>query len=200
MIVSFTTTGLALLLGVPAGYGIAKTRATKAAGLILVARVTPGLSFLIPLFLVFQWLGMLGSITPMIITHLVITVPIVVWIMIGYFEGLPISLEEAALVDGATIWQAFRYVAVPLARPGIVVAMILSFIFSWNNFIFGVVLAGRDSRTLPVAVYNVLTFEQISWGPLAAAALVVTAPVLLLTLLMQKEIVAGLTAGGVKGG
>jgi multiple sugar transport system permease protein len=88
----------------------------------------------------------------------------------------------------------------PLARPGIMVAMILSFIFSWNNFIFGVVLAGRTTRTLPVAVYNVLTFEQISWGPLAAAALVVTAPVLLLTLLMQKEIVAGLTAGGVKGG
>jgi multiple sugar transport system permease protein len=78
--------------------------------------------------------------------------------------------------------------------------MILAFIFSWNNFIFGVVLAGRATRTLPVAVYNMLTFEQISWGPLAAAALVVTAPVLLLTLLMQKEIVAGLTTGGVKGG
>jgi multiple sugar transport system permease protein len=198
VIVSFSATGLALLFGVPAGYGIAKTQATKAAVLILVARVTPGLSYLIPLFLVFQWLGMLGTLYPLIITHLVLTVPIVVWIMIGYFEGLPVALEESALVDGATIWQAFRYVAVPLARPGIVVATILAFIFSWNNFIFGVVLAGRSARTLPVAVYNVLTFEQISWGPLAAAALVVTAPVLLLTLFMQKEIVAGLTAGGVK--
>jgi multiple sugar transport system permease protein len=198
IIVSFSATGLALLFGVPAGYGIAKTNATKAAVLILVARVTPGLSYLIPLFLLFQWLGMIGTLYPLIITHLVITVPIVVWIMIGYFEGLPVALEESALVDGATIWQAFRYVAVPLARPGIMVATILSFIFSWNNFIFGVVLAGRTTRTLPVAVYNVLTFEQISWGPLAAAALVVTAPVLLLTLFMQKEIVAGLTAGGVK--
>ena len=198
VIVSFSATGLALLFGVPAGYGIAKTQATKAAVLILVARVTPGLSYLIPLFLVFQWLGMLGTLYPLIITHLVITVPIVVWIMIGYFEGLPVALEESALVDGATIWQAFRYVAVPLARPGIMVATILAFIFSWNNFIFGVVLAGRTTRTLPVAVYNVLTFEQISWGPLAAAALVVTAPVLLLTLFMQKEIVSGLTAGGVK--
>ena len=198
VIVSFSATGLALLFGVPAGYGIAKTQATKAAVLILIARVTPGLSYLIPLFLVFQWLGMLGTLYPLIITHLVITVPIVVWIMIGYFEGLPVALEESALVDGATIWQAFRYVAVPLARPGIMVATILAFIFSWNNFIFGVVLAGRSTRTLPVAVYNVLTFEQISWGPLAAAALVVTAPVLLLTLFMQKEIVSGLTAGGVK--
>ncbi len=200
VIVSFSATGLALLFGVPAAYGIAKSKATKAAALILIARVTPGLSYLIPLFLLFQWLGLIGTLVPLVITHLVITVPIVVWVMIGFFEGLPGELEEAALVDGATIWQAFLYVAMPLARPGITVATILAFIFSWNNFIFGVVLAGRSTRTLPVAVYNVLTFEQISWGPLAAAALIVTAPVLLLTLLMQKEIVAGLTAGGVKGG
>ena len=200
IIVSFTATGLALLFGVPAGFGIAKARAQRVAALIMIARVTPGLSYLIPLFLLFQWLGLTGTLSPIIITHLVITVPIVVWIMIGFFEGLPAELEEAALVDGATIWQAFRHIAMPLARPGITVAMILAFIFSWNNFIFGVVLAGRETRTLPVAVYNVLTFEQVSWGPLAAAALLVTAPVLLLTLVVQKEIVAGLTAGGVKGG
>jgi multiple sugar transport system permease protein len=200
IVVSFTATGLALLFGVPAGFGIAKARATRVAALIMIARVTPGLSYLIPLFLLFQWLGLTGTLSPIIITHLVITVPIVVWIMIGFFEGLPAELEEAALVDGATIWQAFRHIAMPLARPGITVAMILAFIFSWNNFIFGVVLAGRETRTLPVAVYNVLTFEQVSWGPLASAALLVTAPVLLLTLVVQKEIVAGLTAGGVKGG
>lgn len=200
VVVSFVATGFALLVGVPAGFGVAKSKAHNVAALIMIARVTPGLSYLVPLFLLFQWLGMIGSLTPLIITHLVITVPIVVWVMIGFFEGLPNELEEAALVDGATIWQAFRHIALPLARPGIVVALILSFIFSWNNFIFGVVLAGRETRTLPVAVYNVLTFEQVSWGPLAAAALLVTLPVLLLTLLMQKEIVAGLTAGGVKGG
>jgi multiple sugar transport system permease protein len=200
VIVSFGATGLALLLGVPAGFGIAKARAHRVAALIMIARVTPGLSYLIPLFLLFQWLGLTGTLTPLVITHLVITVPIVVWVMIGFFEGLPPDLEEAALVDGATIWQAFRHIALPLARPGIVVAMILAFIFSWNNFIFGVVLAGRATRTLPVAVYNVISFEQVSWGPLAAAALLVTLPVLILTLIMQKEIVAGLTAGGVKGG
>jgi multiple sugar transport system permease protein len=198
--VSFSATGLALLIGVPAGFGIAKAKAAKSAALIMIARVTPGLSYLIPLFLLFQWLGLTGTLTPIIVIHLVITVPIVVWVMIGFFEGLPTELEEAALMDGASIWQAFRHVALPLARPGIMVAMILSFIFSWNNFIFAVVLAGRETRTLPVAVYNMLTFEQVSWGPLAAAALVVTAPVLVLTLLMQKGIVEGLTAGGVKGG
>ncbi|MGI4943136.1 MAG: carbohydrate ABC transporter permease [Janthinobacterium lividum] len=200
VVVSFGATGIALLIGVPAGYGIAKARATRAALLILVARITPGLAYLIPLFLLFQWLGLTGTLTALVIAHLVITVPIVAWVMIGFFEGLPGELEEAALVDGATIWQAFRHVALPLAQPGITVATILAFIFSWNNFIFGVVLAGRTTRTLPVAVYSVLTFEQVSWGPLSAAALLVTAPVLLLTLLMQRQIVAGLTAGGVKGG
>ncbi len=200
IVVSFSATATALLLGVPAGFGIAKSKASRAAALIMIARVTPGLSYLVPLFIIFQWMGLTGSLTPIIITHLVITVPIVVWVMIGFFEGLPAELEEAALVDGATIWQAFRHIALPLARPGITVATILAFIFSWNNFIFGVVLAGRETRTLPVAVYNVLTFEQVSWGPLAAAALLVTAPVLILTLIAQKEIVAGLTAGGVKGG
>ena len=200
VVVSFGAPGIALLVGIPAGYGIATMRPTRAAVLILIARITPGLSYLIPLFLLFQWIGLTGTIWPILITHLVLTVPIAVWVMIGFFEGLPGELEEAALVDGATIWQAFRHVALPLARPGITVATILAFIFSWNNFIFAMVLAGRETRTLPVAVNNMLTFEQISWGPLSAAALLVTAPVLVLTLVAQKQIVAGLTQGGVKGG
>jgi len=199
VVVSVSATLLALAVGVPAGYGIAKMQAMRAAALILVARITPGLSYLIPLFLLFQWLELTGTLFPIVVTHLVITVPIVVWVMISFFEGLPGELEEAALVDGATIWQAFRHVALPLARPGITVATILAFIFSWNNFVFAMVLAGRETRTLPVAVNNMLTFEQIAWGPLSAAALLVTLPVLLLTLLAQKQIVAGLTAGGVKG-
>jgi multiple sugar transport system permease protein len=189
-----------LLIGVPAGYGIARAKAGKTAILILIARMTPALSYLIPLFLLFQVLNLVGTIWALVITHLVITVPIIVWIMIGYFEGVPQELEDAALVDGATSWQSFRYIALPLARPGIVVGAILAFIFSWNNFIFSVVLGGKNTRTLPSAVYNMLTFEQLSWGPLAAAALLVTLPVLLVTVLAQREIVAGLSAGGLKDG
>jgi multiple sugar transport system permease protein len=189
-----------LLIGVPAGYGIARAKAGKTAVLILIARMTPALSYLIPLFLLFQVLNLVGTIWALVITHLVITVPIIVWIMIGYFEGVPQELEDAALVDGATSWQSFRYIALPLARPGIVVGGILAFIFSWNNFIFSVVLGGKNTRTLPSAVYNMLTFEQLSWGPLAAAALLVTLPVLLVTVLAQREIVAGLSAGGLKDG
>jgi multiple sugar transport system permease protein len=200
LIVTGTATLFALLVGVPAGYGIARMRAHKSAVVILIARITPGLSYLIPLFLLFQWLGLLGTLWPQIIIHLVVTVPIVIWIMIGYFETTPMELEEAALIDGATRWQVFRHVALPIARPGMAVAFILAVIFSWNNFVFGIVLAGRETRTLPVAVYNMISFDQLSWGPLAAAALIVTFPVLLLTVFAQRQIVAGLTAGAVKGG
>ncbi len=200
LVVSGCATLLALIVGVPAGYGIARLQASRTLVLILIARMTPALSFLIPLFTVFQFLGLNNTLTALVITHLVITVPIVVYVMAGYFETLPRELEEAALIDGGSVWSTLRYVALPLARPGIVVATILAFIFSWNNFVFGAVLAGRATRTLPAAVYNVLTFEQLAWGPLAAAAIVVTLPVLVLTIFIQKEIVAGLTAGGLKGG
>ena len=200
LIVTGTATLLAMVVGVPAGFGIARMSARKSAVVILIARITPGLSYLIPLFLLFQWLGLLGTLVPQIIIHLVVTVPIVIWIMIGYFETTPLELEEAALIDGATRWQVFRHVALPIAKPGMAVAFILAVIFSWNNFVFGIVLAGRETRTLPVAVYNMISFDQLSWGPLAAAALIVTLPVLLLTVFAQRQIVAGLTAGAVKGG
>jgi multiple sugar transport system permease protein len=200
LIVTGTATFAALLVGVPAGYGIARMQAHRSAVVILIARITPGLSYLIQLFLLFQWLGLLGTLVPQIIIHLVVTVPIVIWIMIGYFETTPLELEEAAVIDGATRWQVFRHVALPIAKPGIAVAFILAVIFSWNNFVFGIVLAGRETRTLPVAVYNMISFDQLSWGPLAAAALIVTLPVLLLTVFAQRQIVAGLTAGAVKGG
>ena len=160
--------------------------------------MTPGLSYLIPLYTLFQILGLVGTVWPTAIVHLVITLPIVVYIMIGFFETLPGELEEAARIDGCSVWQAFLYVALPLARPGITVGAILSFIYSWNNFIFSAVLGGRTTRTMPAAVYNMLTFEQFQWGQLAAAALVVMAPVLILTVVIQREIVGGLAAGGVK--
>ncbi len=200
VVVSGGATLVALLIGVPAGFGIARAGAHRLTVVILIARMTPALSYLIPLFTVFQFLGLNNTLTALVITHLVITVPIIVYIMAGYFETVPRELEEAALIDGGSVWTTFRYVALPLARPGIIVGTILAFIFSWNNFVFGAVLAGRETRTLPVAVYNVLTFEQLAWGPLAAAAIIVTLPVLLLTLVIQKEIVGGLTHGGVKGG
>ncbi len=199
VVVSGAATLIALLVGVPAGYGIAKGKAQGLGMLIMIARITPGLSYLIPLFTLFRFIGISGSLLAVTISHLVLTIPMVVWVMISFFEDMHPELEEAALTDGCNIWQAFYRVAMPIARPGIAVAAILAFIQSWNNFLFGVVLAGRETRTLPVAVFNAMTFEQLSWGPVAAAALVVTLPSLLLTIFVQRDIVTGLAAGGVKG-
>lgn len=199
IIVSGSATLIGLVLGVPAAYGIAKGKAMSIGMLIMLARITPGLSFLIPLFTLFRFLKLTGTLVPVAVAHLVITVPMIVWVMISFFEDIHPELEEAALVDGCSIWRAFVSVSLPLARPGIAVAAILAFIQSWNNFIFGAVLAGRETRTLPVAVFNSMTYEQLSWGPLAAAALIVTLPTLLLTIFVQRDIVTGLAAGAVKG-
>ncbi|MCA1645628.1 MAG: carbohydrate ABC transporter permease [Chloroflexi bacterium] len=197
--VAAASTAVSLALGVPAAYGIIKGNWKGPALFVLIARMTPALSYLIPWFILFRFLELNNTLWALIITHLVIGLPLTVWVMMGFFESLHPEIEEAARVDGCSVWEAFRLVALPLSRAGIVVAGILSFIFSWNNFIFAVVLAGRETRTLPVAVFSVLTFEQLAWGNLAAAALIVTVPVLVITVFVQRQIVVGMTAGAVKG-
>jgi multiple sugar transport system permease protein len=199
LIVAVGSTGLALLLGVPAAYGIARSARYGVGLFILVARMTPALSYLIPWFILFQRLGLANTYLALILTHLIIGLPLIIWIMIGFFEDVHRDLEDAAVIDGCSRFGSFLRVAVPLTRPGIAVSGILAFIFSWNNFIFAVVLAGPRLQTLPVAIFNVLTFEQINWGPLAAAALLVTAPVLILAMMVQRHIITGLAAGGLKG-
>src|SRR5437870_13262984 len=116
------------MIRITADYSIARAHAHKLTVLIMIARMTPAMSYLIPVFTVFQFLGLNNTLTALVITHLVITVPIVVYVMAGHFETLPKELEEAALIDGGSAWTLFRYVALPLARPGIVVGTILAFI------------------------------------------------------------------------
>jgi len=199
LIVAVGATSLSLLLGVPAAYGIARSARYGAALFILVARMTPALSYLIPWFILFQRIGLANTYQALILTHLIIGLPLVIWVMLGFFEDVHPELEDAAVIDGCSRFGSFMRVAVPLTRPGIAVAAILAFIFSWNNFIFAVVLAGPRLQTLPVAIFNVLTFELINWGPLASAALLVTTPVLILAVMVQRNIITGLAAGGLKG-
>ncbi len=199
LVVSTGSTALGLLIGVPAAYGIAKTQRYGLALLVLIARITPGLSYLIPWFILFRELGLTNTYTALIVTHLFIGLPLIIWVMIGFFEDIHPEMEDAALIDGCSRLQTFWHVAVPLTRPGQVVASILAFIFSWNNFIFAIVLAGPELRTLPLIIFGVLTYEVINWGPVAAAAFMVTAPVLVITLFLQRHIVAGITAGAVRG-
>jgi multiple sugar transport system permease protein len=199
IVVSGGATLLALLIGVPAGFGIARLGAKRLVVLILIARMTPALSFLIPLFAVFQFLRLNNTLTALVVTHLVITVPIIVYFMAGYFETLPRELEEAALIDGCTLLGVFRRIALPLTRPGMLATAILGIIASWNNFIFSLVIAGNSTRTLPVAVFNFVSYDSLNWGGLTAASTIITLPVLLMTFLVQKHIVRGLTFGALKG-
>jgi len=199
IIVATGSTALSLLFGAPAAYGIAKWKHHRISLLILVARLVPGMSYLIPWFIMVRTFGLSGSHLALILTHTVVGMPVVVWILISFFEDVHPELEEAALVDGCGPFGSFFRIALPLTLPGLAVSGILAFIFSWNNFMFSVVLAGPYTRTLPVAAFNMLSFESVNWGPLAAAALVITLPVLVLTLFVQRYLVAGLGAGGVKG-
>ena len=199
LVVAFGTTLLGLIVGLPAAYSIAQWKQHKLALTILVARIIPGISYLIPWYILFRNLRMVDTYTALILTHLVVGLPITIWVMIGFFEDIPPDLREAALIDGCTDYGAFWRVAIPLVKPGVVATAILAFIFSWNNFLFSVILAGRNTRTLPIAVFNMIGYEEINWGPLAAAATLITLPVIILTLIIQRHIVTGLTFGAVKG-
>ncbi|OGB96466.1 MAG: sugar ABC transporter permease [candidate division NC10 bacterium RBG_16_65_8] len=199
LVVATGTTLLGLIVGLPAAYSIAHWKQRGLALTILVARIIPGISYLIPWYILFRNLKMVDTYQALIITHLVVGLPITIWVMIGFFEDVPPDLREAALIDGCTEYGAFWRVAVPLVKPGVVATAILAFIFSWNNFLFSVILAGRNTRTLPIAVFNMIGYEEISWAPLAAAATIITLPVILLTLVIQRHIVTGLTFGAVKG-
>ncbi len=198
MVVAAGSTLLGLVVGLPAAFSIARWRQQRLALTILVARIIPGISYLIPWYILFRHLHLVDTYQALILTHLVVGLPLIIWVMIAFFEDIPPELEDAALIDGCSYYGAFWRVALPLVRPGIVAAAILSFIFSWNNFLFSVILAGRNTRTLPIAVYNMIGFEEINWGPLAAAATMITLPVIILTLLVQRHIVSGLTFGAVK--
>ncbi len=198
LVVAVGCTALGLAVGLPAAYSIARWRQRGLAVTILVARIIPGISYLIPWYIFFRQLRMVDTHGALILTHLIVGLPIIIWVMIGFFEDVPRDLEDAALIDGCTHLGIFWRVALPLVRPGVMATAILSFVFSWNNFLFSVILAGRETRTLPIAVFNMISYEEINWGTLAAAATMITLPVLVLALLVQRHIVTGLTLGAVK--
>ncbi len=198
-IIAVGSTLLALALGLPAAYSIARYKQNGLAVAILVARIVPGITFLIPWFILFRQLRLVDTYLSLILTHMLVGLPFIVWVMIPFFEGIPRDLDEAARVDGCTILGVFTRVILPISGPGIVSASILAFIFSWNNFMFSIVLATSRAKTLPVAMYNFISYAQIDWGGLMAAAVVITLPILALALVTQRYIVRGLTAGAVKG-
>lgn len=199
LIIGAGCTLVGLLIGLPAAYSIARYRQNRLALTILMARMVPGITFLVPLFIIFRTLGMIDTYTSLILTHMLVGLPFIVWVMVPFFESIPRELTEAAVVDGASAVRAFVTVVLPLSGPGIVTASILSFVFSWNNFMFSIVLASSRTRTVPVAIYNFISYAQIDWGGLMAAAVVITLPVLVLAIVTQRYVIRGLTAGAIKG-
>ena len=198
-IVGTASVGLSLVLGLPAAYSIARFTQRRLAVFILLARLMPGIAFLMPWYVVFTRMGLIDSYTALILRHMLITLPIVVWIMSSYFATVPAELEESAMVDGATRQYAFWTIILPLSGPGIITATTLSFIFSWNNFMFSQVLSMEKTKTLPIAVYNFLSYAEVDWGSVMAAAVAIMAPAIVLTMVFQKYVVKGLTMGAVKG-
>lgn len=197
--IGFVSTLISLVLAVPGAWVMARYKMTKSTTGVLVARIIPGVSLLVPWYFVFAQLGLVGGYAGLIISHMFVSLPLIVWIMLSYFESSPIELEEAAEIDGLTPIGAFRHIVLRLATPGIATAGILAFIFSWNNFMFALILAGQNTTTLPVAIFNFVSYASIDWGGLMAASVVITLPVMVVALFAQKYIVAGLSAGATKG-
>ncbi|MDR7421659.1 MAG: carbohydrate ABC transporter permease [Armatimonadota bacterium] len=190
---------LGLGLGLPAAYGIARSGRGGLAVWVLVWRMFPGISFLVPWFVAYRVLGLLDTYTGLVAAHLVITVPLITWVMLAFFEDVPIEIEEAARIDGCSPLGVFLRVALPLVRPGVLSASMLGLVFTWNHFLFPLILAGDRTKTLPVVVYNFMTFEELKLGGVFASASLIVLPIVVVVLAGQKYFVSGLTAGGLKG-
>lgn len=199
IIIGLGSSFLALLLGLPAAYSIARFRQGRLSRIILVARILPMMSVLLPWFVFFTRLGLTDTYVAVILAHLSVTLPLTIWIMIAFFEDIPNELEDAALVDGCNKVGVFWRVSLRLARPGIVVGFLLSFIFSWNNFLMSSILGAGEVKTLPVVAFYQISWFQTDIGGMAASGIVLTMPVLILTLFVQRHLVKGLTLGALKG-
>ncbi len=198
-VVGVSAVVLSLVLGLPAAYSIARYKQEKLGLLILVARLMPGIALLLPWYLIFSRLALVDTYTALILSHMLIGLPIVVWIMSSFFAGVPLEIEESARVDGATRQRTFLEIVLPLSGPGIVTSTTLAFLFSWNNFMFSQVLSMERTKTLPIAVYNFVSYAEVDWGAVMAATVVIIAPAIALTMVFQKYVVRGLTMGAVKG-
>ena len=202
LVVAGTTTLLTVALGTPAAYAFARFRIARSDDVfmyILSTRMAPAISLAIPFYLMFASLRLLNTYPVLVLAHLTFNLSFYVWVLRGFFQEVPAALEESARVDGYTPWQAFTRVTLPLAGPGIVAGAIFCFIFSWNEFLFALILGGGDVTTLPVVISSLISDRGPEWGQIAAIATVVALPILVLLFAVQRHLVRGLTLGAVKG-
>ncbi|WP_256756932.1 carbohydrate ABC transporter permease [Cohnella sp. WQ 127256] len=198
VVATLSTLG-SLVLGLPAAYAIAKYKMHNLSLIILVAKILPGISYLVPWYVIFNKMHLIDTYIGLIMSHMVIGLPFIMWIMIPFFSSFPREIEESSWIDGSSKIRTFVQMVLPVSLPGIITSSLLAFIFSWNNFMFSFVLAGEKTKTLPIAVYNFMGGTSINWGALMAAACIITLPVIIIAMLAQKYVVSGLSAGAVKG-
>jgi multiple sugar transport system permease protein len=193
---------LSLILGVPAAYAFARFKfrlGENIAFTLLSFRFAPPLLVLLPLSLYFKQLGLTDSYFGLIWIYQLICLPLILWIVRGYFEDVSPDIEHAYRVAGHSWWTTFRKIAIPLARPGIAAAGLLAFIFAWNNFVFALILASADKQPVTVGALAFVTASGIQYGQIAAAIVLSVMPTLLLALYAQRYLVEGLSLGAVKG-
>ncbi|MGW7052699.1 carbohydrate ABC transporter permease [Streptomyces sp. NPDC054887] len=201
LVVSLGAVGLSLVIGLPAAYAAARWRFRGSENLmftLLSFRFAPELTVIIPLFVLYQQLGLFDTYVGMIWVLQLVTLPLIVWIMRSYFADLSPELEQAALLDGYTRKRAFFTVALPLVGPGIAAVSLLAFIFAWNNFVFPLILTSSHAQTVTVGALSFLGGDRPKYNLTAAAALVSVVPPLLLALTIQRYLVRGLSFGAVK--
>lgn len=202
IIISTGATVLSLLLGVPAGYAIARSKSVliqSSSYFFLLLLMIPPIAMLIPFYLIMRDLRLLGTYAAVIIIDTIFDASFVVWMMRSYFKDVPEEMEEAALVDGASHWQAFFKVALPLSLPGIVASALYCIIFSWNDFLFALMLTSPKTKTMPLGILASFSASEINWGIMAVMSVFAIIPPVFIAVFLNRYFVQGLTMGAAKG-
>jgi multiple sugar transport system permease protein len=201
VIISVGAVALSVAAGIPAAYALARFQfpfKNALAFIFMSFRFVPFLAFVIPLYLLYQQIGLYNTHGGLIFAYQLITLPFTIWMLRSFFQEIPKEIQEAATIDGCSWFGVLTRVILPLSMPGISVTVILGFIFCWNAFNYPLMLAGRQTFPVTVGAIQFISYEQVLWGQMAAATVVAALPQLLLSLLVQKYIVRGLTMGAVR--
>ena len=203
VVIAVATAGVGLALSATAAYSLSRWRfpgKERALGAFLVTQMFPGVVMAIPLYILLDTLGLLDAMAGLVLVYSATSVPFSVWMLKGYFDTLPVELEEAARMDGCSQWTVFTRIVLPLARPALAVVGLFSFLTAWNEFILAATfMSDPRSYTLPVVLQRYVTDYGTEWGHFAAGSILVSLPAMALFFALQKHFVEGLTAGGVKG-
>jgi multiple sugar transport system permease protein len=203
LLVSLGAAGVALILGTPAAYAFVRCNIPRQRTWLLVVlgtQLLPAVSLIIPLFRLLRSAGLLDTLTGLILAYSTFSLPFVVWIMASYFQSIPVELEEAARMDGASRWQAFTRVALPLAAPGLAVTTIFTLLNAWDEFFFALIFTSTyASKTVPVALAEFIGRHTVNWGMLVTGGLIASLPPIALSFACYRYVVSGLAAGGLKG-